>query len=146
MVEGDAAGEAEFESSMQRSEEIHDELWATAEHHVLQGQESATMALYAEAVNEVADVHAERLAAFNLRLPRPLYVVLSSAMVLAFLRVGVASSADGKRDPLTMLIFALVFAAVLMVIVDLDRPQQGLLTVSQAALSDLLRQMTAAVH
>ena len=141
-----ATGDAEFESSMQRSEEIHDELWATVEHHVLQGQESATMALYAEAVNEVADVHAERLAAFYLRLPTPLWIVLSSAMVLAFVVVGVASSADGKRDPLTILIFALVFVAVLMVIVDLDRPQQGLLTVSQAALSDLLRQMTAAVH
>jgi hypothetical protein len=29
-----------------------------------------------------------------------------------------------------------------MIIVDLDRPQQGVLTVSQTALSDLLRQMT----
>jgi hypothetical protein len=29
-----------------------------------------------------------------------------------------------------------------MLVVDLDRPQEGLLTVSQTALSDLLRLMT----
>jgi hypothetical protein len=29
-----------------------------------------------------------------------------------------------------------------MIIVDLDRPQQGILTVSQTALQDLLKQMT----
>jgi hypothetical protein len=56
--------------------------------------------------------------------------------------VGVASSADGKRDPFTVLLFALAFVAVLMLVVDLDRPQEGLLTVSQTALSDLLRLMT----
>jgi len=30
----------------------------------------------------------------------------------------------------------------LMIIVDLDRPQEGLLSVSQTAMSDLLKQMT----
>jgi hypothetical protein len=33
-----------------------------------------------------------------------------------------------------------------MIVIDLDRPQQGLLTVSQQALSDLLEQMTATVQ
>jgi hypothetical protein len=56
--------------------------------------------------------------------------------------VGISSGADGKRDPLAILLFALALVAVLMIIVDLDRPQQGVLTVSQTALSDLLRQMT----
>jgi len=35
---------------------------------------------------------------------------------------------------------------VLMIIVDLDRPQEGLLTVSQTALSNLLEQMTMPVR
>jgi hypothetical protein len=70
-------------------------------------------------------------------------VVLYVATLLSFLLVGVASSADGKRDSLTILLFALAFVAVLLIIVDLDRPQQGLLTVSQTAMQDLLRSMTA---
>ncbi len=100
------------------------------------------MALLVESINEVIDVHSQRLAAKYLRLPEPLWLVLYAATVLSFLLVGVARSADGRRDPLAMLLFALAFVAVLMIIVDLDRPQEGLFSVSQIALSDLLRQMT----
>jgi len=129
------------ESIAQRSGEIHGELWSIVEDTVHQGQESAIMGLFASSINEVIDVHSLRLAAVDLRLPRLLGVVLYAATLLSFLLVGVANSADGKRDPFAILLFALAYVAVLMLVVDLDRPQQGLLTVSQTALSDLLRQM-----
>jgi hypothetical protein len=116
------------------------------EDNVGQGKESDVMALFVESINEVIDVHSLRLAAFNLRLPRLLGVVLYAATVLSFLLVGVANSADGKRDFAAVLLFALAFVAVLMIIVDLDRPQEGLLTVSQAALSDLLEQMATPIR
>jgi hypothetical protein len=75
-----------------------------------------------------------------------LRVVLFAATVLSFLLVGVANSADGKRDFAAILLFALAFVAVLMIMVDLDRPQEGLLTINQTALSDLLQQMTTPVR
>jgi len=137
--------EALLESAMTRSEEIHGELWSIVEEQVRQGQESDVMALFVESINEVIDVHSLRLAAVDLRLPRLLGVVTYAATLLSFLLVGVANSADGKRDPLAILLFALAYVAVLMILVDLDRPQQGLITVSQTALSDLLRQMTTPV-
>jgi hypothetical protein len=62
--------------------------------------------------------------------------------ILSFSLVGVASSADRKRDTSAIFLFALVFMAVFMIIVDLDRPQEGTLTVSQTAITDLLRQIT----
>ena len=134
-----------FESAMTRSEEIHGQLWSIVEDNVRQGQESDIMAIFVESINEVIDVHTLRLAAFDLRLPRLLGVVLYAAVVLSFLLVGVASSEDGKRDPFTILLFSLAFVAVLMILVDLDRPEQGLLTVSQTAMEDLLRSMAAPV-
>jgi hypothetical protein len=137
--------EALLESAMTRSEEIHGELWSIVEEQVRQGQESDVMALFVESINEVIDVHSLRLAAVDLRLPRLLGVVTYAATLLSFLLVGVANSADGKRDPLAILLFALAYVAVLIILVDLDRPQQGLITVSQTALSDLLRQMTTPV-
>jgi len=90
----------------------------------------------------VIDVHSLRLAALDLRLPRVLGMVLYVATLLSFLLVGIANSLDKRRDFAAILLFALAFVAVLTIIVDLDRPQQGLITVSQTALSDLLRQMT----
>jgi hypothetical protein len=58
------------------------------------------------------------------------------------LLVGVSNSANGKRDILTIFLFTLAYVTVFMIIVDLDRSQEGLLTVSQSALSNLLLQMT----
>jgi hypothetical protein len=144
-VEGRLAVAADlglFDSGLKRSEEIHSELWSIVEDQIRQGNESDIMALFVESINEVIDVHTLRLTAFELRLPRLFGVVLYAAMVLSFLLVGVANSSDKERDQIALTIFALAFVAVLMIIVDLDRPQQGLLTVSQDALSDLLRQMT----
>ncbi len=137
-----AADEAQLESGLIRSEEIHGQLWSIVEEHVSQGQDSAIMALYADSINEVIDVHSERLFAANLRLPRLLGMVLYAATVLSFLLVGISNSGDGKRDFIAILLFGLALVAVLMIIVDLDRPQKGILTVSQAAMEDLLRSMT----
>ncbi|MGD8462997.1 MAG: DUF4239 domain-containing protein [Anaerolineae bacterium] len=138
-----ATDESLLQSTITRSEEIHNELWSIVEERVRQGQESEVMALFIESINEVIDVHSLRLAAVDLRLPELLWLVLYAATMLSFLLVGVSNSADGKRDPLAILLFALAYVSVLMIIVDLDRAQQGILTVSQTALSDLLRQMTA---
>ena len=139
----DAVGdESVLDATLTRSEEIHSELWSIVEDVVGAGNDSAIMALFVDSINEVIDVHSDRLAAIDLRLPELLWMVLYTATVLSFLLVGVASSADGKRDPLAMLLFALAFVAVLIIIVDLDRAQQGILTVSQSAMSDLLRSMT----
>ena len=140
-----AADESVLESTLTRSEEIHGELWSIVEDNVHQGQDSDIMALLVDSVNDVIDVHSLRLAAVALRLPELLWLVLYAATMLSFLLVGVSSGADGKRDPLAILLFALALVAVLMIIVDLDRPQQGVLTVSQTALSDLLRQMTTPI-
>jgi hypothetical protein len=131
-----------FESTLTRSEEIHGELWSIVEDTVSQGRESDIMALVVASINDVIDVHSLRLAAVELRLPRLLGLVLYAATILSFLLVGVASSADKKRDSLAIFLFALAYVAVLMIVVDLDRAQQGLLTVSQSALSGLLQQMT----
>jgi hypothetical protein len=134
-----------FEATVTRSEEIQSELWSIVENNVRQGWESDIIGLFITSINEVIDVHSLRLAAVDLRLPRLLGVVSYAATLLSFLLVGVANSGDKKRDFLAILLFALAYVAVLMIVIDLDRPQQGLLTVSQTALTDLLRQMTAPI-
>ena len=136
-----ASDATQYEAAVVRSEAIHGQLWSIVK-DVTQASESAIMALFVDSINEVIDVHSLRLAAVQLRLPRQLGTVLYVATLLSFLLVGISSSANGKRDIFTILLFALAFVAVFMIIVDLDRAQEGLLTVSQTALSDLLAQMT----
>jgi hypothetical protein len=137
-----AADPTKIGPTIVRSEEIHNELWRIMEESVARGNDSDIMGLMIESVNDVIDIHALRLSKVNLRLPRILGILLFIATILSFMLIGVASSTDGKRDTAAMLLFAVVFSAVLIVIVDLDRPQEGMLTVSQTAMSDLLRQIT----
>jgi hypothetical protein len=132
-----------FAPALARSEEIHAQLWSIVEENVRQGKESDIMALYADAINTVIDVHTLRLTAAERRLPSGLLAVLYLALVLSFLMLGVASSDDGKRiPPLTLFLFAMVFVTTMMLILDLNRPMSGLVTVSQKALEDLLRSLT----
>lgn len=132
-----------FDSARSRSEEIHNELWSIVENNVWDSQDSEMMALYVESINEMIDVHTLRLAAIELRLPRQLGIVLYAATLVSFLLVGVSSSENGKRNIVPIFLFAVAFVTVFIIVVDLDRAQEGLLTVSQAALSDLLAQMTS---
>lgn len=141
-----AADVRKLPASMARSEMIHGELWAIVEGNVRQGNDTAIMATVVASINEVIDVHSLRLEAATVRLPRVLGIVLFAATIVSFLLVGVASSTDRRRDSAAVVLFALAFVAVLMLMVDLDRPQEGLLTVSQTAMSDVLRQMTSLGH
>ena len=127
--------------ALSRSEQIHGEMWIIIERNVEQGNESDIMVSLAEAVNDVIKTHSIRLTAGLKRLPSILGLVLIMSAILCFLLVGVASSADRKRDTPAILLFAIVFTAVLMIIVDLDRPQEGTLRVSQTAMADVLRQI-----
>lgn len=137
-----AADPAKLQAVVQRSEEIQVQLWLIVEDNVRQGYDSDIMGLFIESINELIDVHALRLTAVNLRLPRLFGLLLYAATIMSFLLVGIANSADGKRDSLAILLFALALVAVLMIIIDLDRPQDGLLTVSQTAMEDVLRRIT----
>ena len=133
--------EVELPVALKRSEQIHGELWVIIERSVRQGNDSDIMASLVDAVNDVIKTHSLRLTAVHKRLPSILGIVLITSTILSFLLVGVASSADRKRDTPAIFLFAIVFTAVLMIMVDLDRPQQGTLRVSQTAMADVLRQI-----
>ena len=102
------------------------------------------MALLADGINEVVNVHIQRITAAERRLPRMYGMLLMTATLLSFLLIGVASSADNRRASTAVVLYALAFMAVLLIVIDLDRPQEGVVTVSQQAMIDLLRRMTAA--
>ena len=133
-----------FDAVIKRSEEIQGQLWPIVEDNVQQGSESATMALFADSINEVFTVHTLRITAAQRRLPRMYGMLLTMATLLSFLMIGVASSADNRRASTAIVLYALAFMAVLLIVIDLDRPQDGVVNVSQKAMTDVLRRITAA--
>ena len=133
----------QLENAITRSEEIHSLLWPIVEENLLQGNESASMAFFMDAVNEMINIHTLRVTTHQRRLPNRYGLLLMTAMFLSFLMIGFASSADKRRAYTPIILYALAFMAVFLIVVDLDRPLEGSVTVSQQAMADLLAWMAA---
>jgi hypothetical protein len=93
-------------------------------------------------LNEVIDRHAERVAVgAYIRVPPSIVLGLYVVALFTFFLVGVQSGDGEKRNYLAHIVLALILAVVFMLIVDLDREQEGLLQVTQQPMIDLLRQL-----
>jgi hypothetical protein len=86
----------------------------------------------------VIDLHAKRmLVAFGSRIPVTVWLVLFAVAILSFGSMGYQSGLTGvRRSPVTLPL-ALAFAVVMWMVVDLERPQEGLLRVSQRPMLEL---------
>jgi hypothetical protein len=66
-------------------------------------------------------------------------LIVGSALTLGM--VGYGAGLTRRRSPLTAVVLIAVLGAVITLVVDLDRPQDGFLTVSQQPLIDLQQQV-----
>ena len=124
-----------------RSEEIHNDLWASAETMAVESP-LPTISLYISAVNEVIDLHAERVAVgIDIRIPPTILLGVYLVALFTTFLVGVQTGYGEKRNYLALIVLVLILAVVFLLIVDLDRAQEGLLRVSQLPLYDLQRQL-----
>lgn len=125
-----------------RSEAIHAELWGAAESALAETGSSDVVALFFESLNEVIDLHTSRVVvALSARIPTALWFGMLAGALLSMLLLGMSSGLDGQRNTLALLVTVLVFAAVLSLIVDLDRPREGLFQVNYQALFHLQSQL-----
>jgi hypothetical protein len=126
-----------------RSEEIHAKLWDLTEAVVEETPGRDEVSLFIASINETINLHSRRIAALRARLPETIVLVLYVIAALGMTMVGFQNSYNGKRNYFSALSVILVFTVVMMLIIDLDRPQEGFLKVSQQALIDLQRQMNS---
>lgn len=137
-----AVDPAQTQQAITRSEEIQNELWMRAETLAKAGS-SPTLALYIASLNDVIDMHTERVnVALVLRVPWALVLLLGLIAILALGLVGLHAGYADNRNPLALVTFVLTLAVVFLIVVDLTRSQEGLFRVSQQAMLDLQRQIS----
>jgi hypothetical protein len=129
--------------NLAKSSALQDRLWADAVAVGRQNPDSIVVGLFIEALNHMIDTDAARVTAGRSRIPKTIWVVLYLVTILAMAAVGYEFGLTGERSwPVTILL-ALVFTAVILLVADLDLPQQGLLRVSQQAMLDLIAKIGA---
>ena len=137
----DAADASTRDDAIARSEKLQVELWSVTS-AAAQAAPTPTVALFVAAVNEVIDMHGRRVtAALRNPIPPTIFATLYAVAILVLAVTGYARGLTADRSAVSNLVLALVLAGVFALILDLDRPYEGLLSVSQQAIRDVLTQM-----
>jgi len=123
------------------SERIHGELWSRAVRHA-EASPTPVAALVVQAVNDVIDMHGKRVAlGWRNPIPPTILYTLYLVAVLALGVMGLEGGLRGFRSAAPTLAVVITLATVVALIVDLDRPGEGLLQVSQQAMAELRASM-----
>ncbi len=93
-------------------------------------------------LNQVTSNQASRLAAYRDRLPPSIVVLLYASAIITALLIGREQGIDGSTDVAGTLCFVLLVSLAVYVTLDLNRPERGLITVSQEPMERLLFSMT----
>jgi hypothetical protein len=127
---------------IRQSENIQQQLWTEAETVGQKNPNSIVVGLFVQSLNEVIDLHAKRLqAGLRSRIPGAIWLGLFAVAALSLATMGYHAGLSGTRRSLAILAVAVTFSVVIELIADLDRPQEGVLRISQQALLDVQRSM-----
>lgn len=118
------------------SNAILTELWADAKSLAVFHPTVVPTGLYLESLNTLIDMQEKRLSALRSRVPNIVLVALYGIAFVAigFVGYGLGLERHRRRSPAYMM--ALLIAAVLLLILDMDRPSTGFIHVSQRPLID----------
>ncbi|MBL8047218.1 MAG: hypothetical protein JNJ45_00920 [Chthonomonas sp.] len=122
--------EAEF-VRLQRS------LWKTVVAAEKLRPEPVPTGQFVSAMNDLIDLHGERVANRRNRVPTTIYILLFFSAGLGHVLLGLSSGIHGRRLGLSTILTAVLVSGVVYTILDLDRPLSGLLVNDQSPIEDL---------
>ena len=139
-----AAGDVEMAQAISQSHALQEKMWALAEDAGRKNPGSIAVGLFIDAVNHTIDVHVKRVTVgLRNRVAPTIFVGLFLLMILGMGMIGAQVAHNAVRNRSVEIALALTFSIVLFLIVDLDRPMEGLIDVSQQAMVDVQTKLHA---
>jgi hypothetical protein len=131
---------SEMQELATRSEAIQDALWK--ETATLADRPSAILSIFIQSLSELTDLQMKRVrsAVWN-RIPAAIVLTLYGIAFLALTAMGYGAGLSGSRTTLPSLMLILAFSAIIVLIVDLERPRQQFFEVSQQPMADVARRI-----
>jgi hypothetical protein len=120
-----------------KTERLDNQLWAYGVAVGEKDPRAITTGLFLQSLNETIDLNAKRINALENHVPEITLVLLYFVAVMATGLIGYGCGLSGIRNFFVTIISSVLIAAVIMVIIDLDRPRRGLIKVSQQRMIDL---------
>lgn len=120
------------------SVELQNQIWHEIENMASGGQFTVKHSLLVQAINDVFDLHEERVfVGLKKRIPSVIWIVLYAVLLLSMVGLGFHSGIKDSRIQVPGTVLALSFTIVLFLIADLDRPRTGLVKTDQSSFSEL---------
>jgi len=136
-----AASGSDINTALEKSVEIHKLLWTQVSSAALENPSTNT-SLMIQAINDVIDMHEKRVTgALHNRIPISVWIALAAITALTMIVLGTQVGFAGKRRLIAVIPLSLAFAVLVTLVVDLNRPQNGLITVGQQSMIDLQSSM-----
>ena len=131
---------AEVLANLQRSTDLHPQMWAVVAEAARSGYLSDLMSSLGESVSDIVSLNQSRVVAgLYTRVPETILLLLLAGSALSLGMVGYGAGITGHRSVVSAVVLVVALGAVMTLVIDLDRPQEGLLKVSQQALLDVQR-------
>jgi hypothetical protein len=120
--------------NLQRAERALQMLWPTGLRSIEGREPTEADSLLLQSLNDVIDLHEQRIAAFEYRVPKIILWVLFFLAVASMALTGYAIGLNGSRKFFLTTGMTILVVAVILVIIDLQHPQQGFIRVSQKSM------------
>jgi hypothetical protein len=118
------------------TERLQQAMWKQAA-ALAEKEPTPVTAIFLTSLNESIDLYASRKAAYLARVPSTIMWILTCIAIVSLAIVGYGFGLSGERGWVVMALVAVVVAAVIVMIIDLDQPQSGPTRVSQQSMEDL---------
>ncbi|HEU0242464.1 MAG TPA: hypothetical protein VFQ75_01070 [Candidatus Limnocylindrales bacterium] len=129
---------SQLPAMMAQGTELRARMWTVLASVARSGHSPDLMSALGDQLTELTNLNETRVVGgLYSRVPETVlaYLLLGSALSLGM--VGYTAGLRERRSVLSAAVLIVVMGAVLMLVVDLDRPQDGLINVSQQALIDV---------
>jgi hypothetical protein len=128
----------ELAANLERSVAIQAELWSTLAAEARTTTSPDLVAAFGDSLAELVNVGESRVTAgIYARVPETVLILLLAGSAFALGMVGYSAGIAGQRSIVSAVVLVIALGAVLMLVIDIDRPQQGLIRVSQQPLLDV---------
>jgi uncharacterized membrane protein len=117
---------------------IHEKLWDVATAAEASNPQVVPTGQFVDALNDMIDSYEKRISAGRNHVPSAIFVVLKGIAVIAIGFTAHGAHWGSTYIRWSMWLMSIMIGGVIMLIIDLDRPQTGFITVSQQPLLDLL--------
>ena len=126
--------------NLARSRELHAEMWAVFSTVAATGYIPDLMSSLGDSLTEVVNVDETRVTSgLYARVPETVLWLLLLGSALSLGMIGFSAGVKGHRSVISAVVLVLALGIVLAMVIDLDRPQDGLINVSQQPLTDVQR-------